>query len=135
MKRVTRRGGRIVVLDVDDDSNIVHPAPQGLEILERKIADAQAAAGGDRYIGRKLHGYMHEIGLEDIAVEHILITANALGHDVFFSIVYSFKRQVLERVGELDEQSLSIFNELKNSILRPSTFAMTTVFVAHGTVA
>ena len=135
MKRVTRRGGMVVVLDVDDDSNIIHPAPQGLSMLEKSIADAQASAGGDRYIGRKLHGYMHEVGLEDIAVEHIPITANALGREVFFSIVYSFKRQVLERAGELNEQSLTIFDELKNSILRPSTFAMTTVFVAHGTVA
>ncbi len=134
MKRVTRPNGIVVVLDVDDISNIIYPAPPGIKGLEKSIAEAQARAGGDRYIGRKLHGYMHTIGLVDVAVEHIPITANALGREVFFAIVYSFKRQVLERDGKLNEQSSRIFKELENYILRPSTFAMTTVFVAHGIV-
>jgi CRP-like cAMP-binding protein/SAM-dependent methyltransferase/GNAT superfamily N-acetyltransferase len=134
MRRVTRTNGIVVVLDVDDASNIIHPAPPGLKELEESIAKAQAKAGGDRYVGRKLHGYMHEIGLIDAAVEHIPITANALGREMFFAIVYSFKRQVLERDGKLNEQSSRIFNELEEYILKPSTFAMTTVFVAHGIV-
>jgi ubiquinone/menaquinone biosynthesis C-methylase UbiE/CRP-like cAMP-binding protein/GNAT superfamily N-acetyltransferase len=134
MRRVTRRGGVVVVLDVDDRTNIMHPAPEGLENLERRIADAQSAAGGDRHIGRKLHGYMHEIGLRDVSVEHIPITASALGREAFFSIVYSFKRQVLERAGELDEQTATLFHALENTICRQTTFAMTTVFVAHGIV-
>jgi len=134
MRRVTRTGGMVVVLDVDDRSNIIHPAPEGLETLEKRIASAQAAAGGDRHVGRKLHGYMHEIGLQEVGVEHVPITASALGRQIFFSIVYSFKRQVLERAGELDEQTASLFHALQDLIDQPTTFAMTTVFVAHGVV-
>ncbi len=134
MRRVTRPGGLVVVLDVDDRSNIIHPAPQGLEDLEKRIAAAQATAGGDRHVGRKLYGYMHEIGLQEVGVEHIPITASALGRETFFSIVYSFKRQVLERAGGLDEQTTALFAALEDIIRRPTTFAMTTVFVAHGVV-
>lgn len=134
MKRVTCSKGIVVVLDVDDVSNIIHPEPPGLKGLEKSIAEAQAKSGGDRYVGRKLHGYMHEIGLVDVAVEHIPITANGLGREAFFAIVYSFKRQVLERDGKLNEHSSMIFDELEKYILKPSTFAMTTVFVAHGLV-
>ena len=134
MRRVTRRGGVVVILDVDDRTNIIHPAPEGLEDLEKRIASAQATAGGDRHVGRKLYGYMHEIGLQEIGVEHIPIPASAFGREVFYSIVYSFKRQVLERAGGLDDQTAALFSELENLIRRPTTFAMTTVFVAHGVV-
>jgi SAM-dependent methyltransferase/GNAT superfamily N-acetyltransferase len=134
MRRVTRQGGVVVILDVDDRTNIIHPAPEGLEDLEKRIASAQANAGGDRHVGRKLYGYMHETGLEEIGVEHIPIPASAFGREVFYSIVYSFKRQVLERDGGLDEQTTFLFSELEELIRRPTTFAMTTVFVAHGVV-
>jgi ubiquinone/menaquinone biosynthesis C-methylase UbiE/CRP-like cAMP-binding protein/GNAT superfamily N-acetyltransferase len=134
MRRVTRQGGVVVVLDVDDRTTMVHPPPEGLEYIEKRIALAQSTAGGDRHVGRKLHGYMHEIGLKDVGVEHIPITAAALGREAFFSIVYSFKRQVLERAGELDEQTTTLFNKLEDCIRQPTTFAMTTVFVAHGVV-
>jgi ubiquinone/menaquinone biosynthesis C-methylase UbiE/CRP-like cAMP-binding protein/GNAT superfamily N-acetyltransferase len=134
MRRVTRRGGIIVVLDVDDRTNIVHPPPEGLEEMETRIAEAQAACGGDRHIGRKLHGYLHETGLEHIAVEAVPITAEALGREAFFSIVYGFKRQVLNRVDGLDESASAFFHALENLIRKPTTFAMTTVFMAHGRV-
>ncbi len=134
MKRVTCPEGIVVILDVDDRTNIVHPAPEGLTELEKRIGIAQANYGGDRNIGRKLHGYMHEVGLENIGVEHVPINADTLGRANFFSIVYSFKRQVLERSGEMDESTHAIFANLEEMIRRPSTFAMTTVFVAYGVV-
>jgi ubiquinone/menaquinone biosynthesis C-methylase UbiE len=134
MRRVTRRGGIVVVLDVDDRSNILYPAPAGLEELEQCIAEAQAAAGGDRHIGRKLHSYMFEAGLGEIGVEPIPITASMLGREAFFSIVFSFKRQVLERAGMLDEQTRTLFSVLEEYIHNPATFASTTVYAAHGIV-
>ena len=134
MQRVTRPGGLITIMDVDDRSNIIHPAPDGLEELEKRIAEAQAQSGGDRHVGRKLHGYMHAAELREVGVAQVPITAADLGRQTFFSIVYSFKRQVLERSGWLDESASSVFATLEDLILRPDTFAMTTVFVAHGKV-
>lgn len=134
MRRVTRSGGVIVVFDVDDKTNIIHPEPAGLAELEQRIADSQALAGGDRYVGRKLYGYMQQIGLLNVGVELVPITAAALGREAFFSIVYSFKRQVLERAGLLDESTRVFFDRLGKSIRQPTTFAATTVYVAHGLV-
>jgi CRP-like cAMP-binding protein/SAM-dependent methyltransferase/ribosomal protein S18 acetylase RimI-like enzyme len=135
MRRVTRQGGIVVVLDVDDRTNIVYPAPAGLEDLENRIASAQAAAGGDRHVGRKLLGYMTEAGLQDIGIETIPISASTLGREAFFSIVFSFKRQVLERAGKLDETTAALFFALEDLIRKPTTFAMTMVYVAHGVVS
>ncbi len=134
MRRTTRPGGIITILDVDDRSNIIHPAPDGLEELERRIAEAQANYGGDRHVGRKLYGYMQEANLQEVRVEPVPITAAELGRQTFFSIVYSFKRQVLERAGGMDERASSVFATLEEFIQKPETFAMTTVFVAHGKV-
>jgi hypothetical protein len=78
---------------------------------------------------------MHKAGLTNIGVEHIPITATAFGRETFFSIVYSFKRQVLERAGRLDERAEAFFNELQQLICDPATFAMTVVFVNYGVVA
>jgi hypothetical protein len=67
-------------------------------------------------------------------VKHVPITASALGRQQFFSIVYSFKRQVLERAGECDAQATALFHALEDIISEPTSFAMTTVFVAYGVV-
>jgi CRP-like cAMP-binding protein/GNAT superfamily N-acetyltransferase len=134
MRRVTKPGGIVAILDVDDRTNIVHPAPDGLDDLEKRILRAQADAGGDRHVGRKLFGYMCEVGLQQVSMEHIPITAAALGRETFFAIVYNFKRQVLERAGELDEQTEAVFAELEDFIRNETTFAMVTIFLSHGVV-
>jgi ubiquinone/menaquinone biosynthesis C-methylase UbiE len=134
MRRVTRRGGIVAILDVDDRTNIVHPAPAGWEEMERRIADVQADGGGDRHVGRKLKGYMHESGFREVGVETVPVSSTDLGRDAFFSIVYGFKRQVLQRAGMFDEKAEAFFDTLEHLILEPATFAMTTVFLAHGRV-
>jgi ubiquinone/menaquinone biosynthesis C-methylase UbiE/predicted GNAT family N-acyltransferase len=134
MKRVTNQNGTIVILDVDDRTNIIHPFPDGWEKMEARISSAQAAAGGDRHVGRKLHGYMHTVGLQDVGVQPIPITAPSIGRDIFYSIVYGFKRQVLQRTGWFDEKAADFFVALEELIRKPTTFAMTTVFLAHGQV-
>jgi ubiquinone/menaquinone biosynthesis C-methylase UbiE/CRP-like cAMP-binding protein/GNAT superfamily N-acetyltransferase len=134
MRRVTRREGVVVVLDVDDRTNIVSPAPAEMESFETAITAAQAAAGGDRHVGRKLYGYLHAAGLREVGVELVPITAAAIGREAFFSIVYSFKRQVLERAGKLNNRAVAFFSTLEELILKPTTFAMTTAFVAYGVV-
>lgn len=134
MQRVTKKGGKVVIVDVDDSSNILHPSPEGMSDLENHIGRVQAAAGGDRHIGRKLQGLLHQRGFVEVSVHPVPITADNLGRETFFNIVYSFKRQLLERSGEYNDQSRATFAQLEKLISLPSTFAMTTVFAAHGVV-
>lgn len=72
--------------------------------------------------------------MQEVDLEAVPITAPALGRDVFFSIVYGFKRQVLERAGKSDAETDAFFRTLEETVRTPSTFAMTTVFLAHGLV-
>ncbi|EKD35973.1 MAG: hypothetical protein ACD_75C01699G0003 [uncultured bacterium] len=87
-----------------------------------------------RTVASLLIGALHP-RLEEIGIEPIPITASALGRESFFSIVYSFKRQVFERAGDLDDRTAALFGALEALIRLPTTFAMTTVYVAHGVVA
>ena len=63
--RVLRPGGRLCILDVDDQLTFSWPLPSPAQaFLEDALRQAQAWKGGDRFIGRKLPSLMAEAGLE-----------------------------------------------------------------------
>ena len=69
MRRVTRPGGRVVIVDVDDEVWVMEPAEFPHVAAWRKaLRTLQRQQGGDRQIGRKLYGLMREAGLEAIQV-------------------------------------------------------------------
>jgi ubiquinone/menaquinone biosynthesis C-methylase UbiE len=56
MRRVTRKGGRIAIFDVDDGVKLCEPSePDHLASLYGAIGNVQSRRGGDRMIGRKLY--------------------------------------------------------------------------------
>ena len=69
MRRTTRPGGRIVVIDVDDGTLLSEPAgsPQ-LTALRAAIRTLQARRGGNRLIGRRLYRLMRDSALVNIQV-------------------------------------------------------------------
>ena len=69
MRRVTRPGGRIVIIDVDDGVALCEPlVSQHLAALRKAIRTLQLQCGGNRLIGRQLYRLMREVGLEAIQV-------------------------------------------------------------------
>lgn len=69
MRRVTRPGGRIAIIEVDDEIAVCEP-PEGKHAakLRKAIRALQAQRGGNRLIGRQLYRMMREAGLEAIQV-------------------------------------------------------------------
>lgn len=69
MRCVTRPGGRIVIIDVDDEVRLFEPPePQDILHLRKAIQTSQSQRGGNRLIGRQLYRLMREAGLEAIQV-------------------------------------------------------------------
>ncbi len=69
MRRVTRPGGCIVIIDVDDEVELREPlVPQHLADLREAIRTLQLQRGGNRLIGRQLYRLMRKAGLEAIQV-------------------------------------------------------------------
>lgn len=68
--RVTRPGGVVCIIDVDDGLGLRYPEPpEPIRRLEAAYQQAQHARGGDRTIGRKVAGMLDAAG---IAVDHVL---------------------------------------------------------------
>jgi SAM-dependent methyltransferase len=65
LRRVLRPGGFACVVDVDDQLSIAYPEPtDAFSRLQKAFAALQAEDGGDRYVGRKLAGYLDDAGFE-----------------------------------------------------------------------
>lgn len=78
MRRVTRPGGRIVIIDIDDEVALCEPlVPQPLADLRKAIRILQLKRGGNRLIGRQLYRLMRKAGLE--AIQVIVIPRVRLG--------------------------------------------------------
>lgn len=77
MRRVTRPGGRIVIIDVDDDVALCDPAEQHMGNLRKALGVLQSERGGNRRIGRHLYRLMREAGL--MAIQVIVIPFVRMG--------------------------------------------------------
>ena len=70
MKRVTRRGGRVLSVEMDWETAMVHP---GATPTTRRILNHAADRNLDPWIGRRLPGLYAASGLADIVIEPILL--------------------------------------------------------------
>ncbi|WP_455380588.1 class I SAM-dependent methyltransferase [Acidihalobacter prosperus] len=67
MCRVTRPGGQILIIDVDDGMSLGDPPePAPLAALREAERQYQQKEGGNRCIGRQLYRMMRKVGLESI---------------------------------------------------------------------
>ncbi len=69
MKRVTRRGGRVMCVEMDWETLTVHP---GYEGLTRRILQHAQSRQVDAWIGRRLSPLFRECGFRDIVVEPLV---------------------------------------------------------------
>ncbi len=134
MMRVTRPGGIVCVLDVDDGTIFIHPEAPEWEGVEKRVARAQAQFGGDRHVGRKLLSYMQETGFSRVRVDIVPVTTQLLGSKTFFDIVFGFKQQHLKRANDWDTATSQAFTRIRDSLLKPGAFASENMFIAHATV-
>jgi ubiquinone/menaquinone biosynthesis C-methylase UbiE len=69
MRRVTRRGGRVMCVEMDWETMTVHPGATG---LTRQILHHSIDRSRDGWSGRRLAGYFRQCGLVDVMVEPIV---------------------------------------------------------------
>jgi SAM-dependent methyltransferase len=98
--RVLKPGGTALLLDVDDGWLMLHPEPPGFADLIKRSEAAQAAYGGDRFVGRKLPDYFREAGFESASFAVEVTTSDELSMPVFLEIISGFKLTLLLQQGE-----------------------------------
>ncbi len=135
MKRITKTGGIISILDVDDGTIVTHPEIEGWPAIQKKVAQVQAEYGGDRYIGRQLFGEMARTGIDGVHIDPIPITTREIDGRLFYRIVFGFKQLILKRAGAWNQEVQTVFEQAQSVLADPHTFAMVVIMLAHGRIA
>ncbi|MDA8066318.1 MAG: methyltransferase domain-containing protein [Thermaerobacter sp.] len=121
MVRVTRPGGTVAVIDVDDGSLLEDPPPPPkVAALYRAVAKLQAMRGGDRHIGRKLYRLFRATGLDNVSVVGIPRVQAGTPVDVRTTAVQAYHRRRLE----LERQALLEAKLLTEATYRAAMRAM-----------
>lgn len=77
--RILKPGGVIYLLDVDNSWFSIDPEPQSFQSLRHNLTSLQKSQGGDPYVGRKLGGYCHQAGFNQIQTRVEVITSDRFG--------------------------------------------------------
>ncbi len=133
MRRVTRPGGVVGLVDTDDGSLIVHPAPDGFDELVEAASQARRARGGDRHVGRKLRSLLIEAGRVGVHVRVYPFTSESVGAVDFLRVTTGFKAGVLGPPWITPERLAQITQGLSEAIAEPGFFGQAMGYAAWGT--
>jgi ubiquinone/menaquinone biosynthesis C-methylase UbiE len=131
MRRVTRRGGRVMAVEADWETMIVHPGD--ISVTRRIVANA-AARHIDGAIGRKLPGIFAASGFADALVEPI-VTVDRGGPEriwldfLFERAAYAVAAKVVER-----DEAVRWMAALTEAYERDAFFFAVTEFAVLGRV-
>lgn len=82
--RVLRPGGKLVIIDIDDGIfGAVSPNMELLPSVIKKLAEHQAAKGGNRYIGRRLPRLLAQAGYVDLDMDTVIQHSDLHGMEGF----------------------------------------------------
>ncbi len=100
--RTLTDGGIICVLDSDDGLVLQHPEDPMITQLLSTADERQQRKGGDRRVGRKLAGMLHEAGFTAIRTKLFTFTTSDLPFPVLARILLGFKSELSGRRNEIE---------------------------------
>jgi len=130
--RVTRPGGAVVLMDVDDGGVVLHPAPEGLEDFQDRTLEAQRRLGGDRHISRRLRQLLVAAGFAGVRVDVAPLTPDEVPFAALVDAAFSFKEQALRRSGLWEERDAAVLEALRRLPGEPGAFLMVPIFFGSG---
>ena len=124
------KGGRLLIVDVDDRDLHCTPANQRYTDFVTMVADAQRSGGGNRMIGRELPTLLAANGYKNIRVDQVKLDSRTFGLDKFFEITTAFKLEQLSA----DERTRQthILESLREEMKQTHTHIEVTVHCVSG---
>ncbi len=107
MARVTRRGGRVMCVEIDWDTVMVHP---GDPALGRRILQHNAGRHVDGGVGRRLAALMEQSGLDDLTIEP-LVTIDRGGGDHAWLQFLRERADLAREAGVIDAAEASAWTD------------------------
>jgi SAM-dependent methyltransferase len=100
LRRVLRRGGRLIVVDADFAfSTLFDPEPLFTRELIDAVVEGQRRQGGDGYIGRKIPALLRDAGFTEIAVDAAVTHSVVAGREGLRAIIPDQALHHLEAAG------------------------------------
>ncbi len=133
--RTLKPGGRLVVYDIDDEiANLLDPPVPEWPLVSARFAQAQAAQGGDRQIGRRLWRILREAGFQDLDLEVIAHHSDDLGIETFLPQMDPDRALPLLRAGLLSEEEVDALRAARDRFLAaPEPYIMMLSLMVGGT--
>ena len=133
--RVLRPGGRVFAIDVDAACwGVAEPQfPEVIPIFA-KTGRAQAARGGNRLIGRKLHRVLRDGGFADARLDPFAYHSDAIGLDAFEPQLSADRLLPLVSRGIITDAELDVVKNAHRKFRdAPGAFVMMLGFIGSGT--
>lgn len=133
-RRVLRPGGCLAVIEVDADLwGVAEPTYPALATIHARIARAQARAGGDRLIGRRLTRLLRAAGFRDVVIRPFAVTSDDRGVEAFAMHLGPDRLIPMVESGVLSLADLALATTCWNRFRRdPAAWLMLLGFVVGG---
>jgi len=130
IRQTLRPGGILCVVDVDDDWLMLEPEPSSFKSFNLGAARGQIEKGGDRHVGRRLPGYMNDVGFTDVRLDLIPLSSFDIGLKDFLDITTQFKWEQMPE--DQQETAREQLDEIYQILDKPFAWGMVGAFVASG---
>jgi len=97
--RVVRPGGRVALLETDDDALLVHPEPPGFAAFLARLAATDRALGADRRVGRKLPSFLADAGFDEPSAALLGLDTGLVPLDDLVDAAFGARRRALAQAG------------------------------------
>lgn len=128
--RTMKPGGKLCIVDVDDDWLTLHPRPASFRAFTRWAASGQRRRGGDRNVGSKLDAYLRRGGLVNVDTFVKVMRSCDIGLRNFLDITTGFKHEQISP--EHRAFALQALDEIYAVLDDPYAWGAVGVFVASG---
>jgi len=135
MVRVARPGGRLHVLAEDYGMLWCHPTARGSDAFWRRYPPAfGAAVGCDLFVGRKIFGLLHDLGLEGIGVDYVTVDSLRVPRETLARIWEAwgdgYTESLARYAGAPEEEVRAHWKEMIDCARSPGGYALWQVPIA-----
>jgi ubiquinone/menaquinone biosynthesis C-methylase UbiE len=128
--RVLKPGGMLVISDVDDTLTVFEPRLPEFELALARFAKAQAAQGGDRFVGRKLPRILERAGFRNPQLELAAFHTDIIGMEAALPQIHPDRLLPLVQYGLLTQEEWDAILEGRQRFLASDPFIMMALVMA-----